>query len=257
MNLDWSAKGWARVYAITVLGTLTCIAFAFAFDSYSFSTGTWRWGTSPVNNVVIPLLLAPPFFFVLLGKMRELAIAHHELMSVASTDGLTSLLNRRAFTEMIDGYLKRVEKAAEPSHDGLLLIDVDHFKAVNDSYGHERGDEALVLIADTISATVRDTDLVGRIGGEEFGVFIPRQSPEGISVLAERIRSAISEAIFVPNGHRHPLSVSVGGVIFDETVPYADLYRGADAKLYSAKHNGRNRVELATLGHDMPQPALH
>lgn len=248
MKTDWSPRGWARVYAVTVMGTAICIAFSFAFDSYSFSSGTWRLGTDPQNNLLIPLLIAPPFFFLFLNKMRQLAIAHHELMTVAATDSLTSLLNRRAFTEMVSGYLRRVEEASTAPPDALLLIDVDHFKAVNDRFGHDRGDEALALIANTISANVRATDLVGRIGGEEFGVFIPEQSPERVSAVAERIRSAVNDAIFAPNGMTHRLSVSMGGVLFGERSSFAELYREADERLYLAKRNGRNRVELGHLG---------
>lgn len=245
MKIDWSSRGRPRIYAITVLGTAICIAVAFVFDSYTPSTGTWEWGSDPWNNVIIPLLLAPPFFFLLLSKMRELAIAHQELMSVASTDSLTALLNRRAFTEMVDGYLKRVEQANGPPRGALLVIDVDHFKSINDSFGHESGDEALKLIAGTITANVRDTDLVGRIGGEEFCVFIPGQTPDRVVTAAERIRAAVNEAEFVANGERRTLTVSVGGITFDRAAPFSDLYRMADQYLYDAKRNGRNRVELA------------
>jgi diguanylate cyclase len=254
MKLDWSARGWARIYALTALGTVTCIAFAFAFDSYSFTTGTWAWGSDPINNLLIPLLLAPPFFFFLLNKMRKLAIAHQELLTIASTDALTSLLNRRAFTAMVDVYLRRTEEASTPSNGALLVIDVDHFKAINDSFGHDSGDEALKLIASTIAATVRETDLVGRMGGEEFCVFMPGQSSEHARVLAERIRSAINEAAFIARGQRHRLSVSVGGVVFDHGAPFRELYRGADEQLYSAKRTGRNCVELRTF---IPNAAIH
>src|SRR3990167_5663982 len=188
INLDWSARSRARAWALTALGTVICIAVAFAVDSYDMATGRWRWGADPVNNFVIPVLLAPPFFFLLLDKMRQLAIAHTELMTVATTDGLTSLLNRRAFTEMVDGYLKRVEESAKTPDGALLVIDVDHFKVVNDRFGHDRGDEALKLIAAAIRDAVRESDLVGRIGGEEFCVFMPGQPLEGASVIAERIR---------------------------------------------------------------------
>lgn len=247
MNLDWSKRGWARVWAVTVAGTLICIAFALAFDSYSFATGEWRWGTDPLNNFLIPGLIAPPLFFLFSNKLRELAIAHHELATVAATDGLTSLLNRRAFSEMVDGYLQKVEKAANLDQDGMLLIDVDHFKVVNDSFGHDLGDEALKLIASTISTNVRETDLVGRLGGEEFGVFIPAQSPERISAMAERIRTAVNDAHFAPNGRLYPLSVSVGGLIFGRGLRFSDIYRNADERLYEAKRNGRNRIEMSTL----------
>jgi diguanylate cyclase (GGDEF)-like protein len=257
-EIDWSARGRARTWALTAIGTLVCIAVAFAVDSYEISTGEWRWGTDPVNNTIIPLILAPPFFYLLLSRMRLLAIAHTELMTVAATDSLTSLLNRRAFTEMVDGYMKRVEEAEKaatgsaPGVGALLVIDVDYFKDVNDRFGHDRGDEALKLIAGAISGVVRETDLVGRLGGEEFCVFIPGQLPESASATAERIRRAVAETEFAPGGARYELSVSVGGVAFNHSYPFSDLYRRADERLYAAKRNGRNRVEFAL--HD---PAGH
>jgi len=261
MKLDWSARGRARVWAYTTIGTAICIAFAFAFDSYDFATGTWKWGKDPFNNLVIPLLLAPPFFYLLLSKMQQLAVAHTELMTVASTDSLTSLLNRRAFTEMVDGYMKRVEEAEkfESRHAGgaLLVIDVDHFKHVNDRFGHDTGDEALKLIAGTIRSAVRESDLVGRLGGEEFCVFIPGQSPEIASATAERIRRAVATTEFRPGGARHDLSVSVGGVAYDNHVPFSDLYRKADERLYAAKHNGRNRVDFVRHEDAGCHPLMH
>jgi diguanylate cyclase len=257
MKLDWTARGWTRVYALTALGSLVCSASAFLLDSYSFTEG-WRWGTDPVNNIVLPLLIAPPFFFFLLYKLRQLAIAHHELMVIASTDGLTSLLNRRAFTEIVEGYLKRLEAASATSKGALLVIDVDHFKKINDRFGHHSGDEALQLIARTITATVRETDWVARMGGEEFCVFMPGQSSEHVRSVAERIRSAINETVFLASGEPYALSVSVGGVIFNRPVSFTDLYRGADERLYSAKRMGRNRVDLCTfLPHAETQPTMH
>lgn len=257
VSFDWSARGRARVWALTVMGTLVCIAVAFAVDSYDFAAGGWRWGADPVNNVVIPLVLAPPFFYLLLDKMRELAVAHKELMTVAATDSLTSLLNRRAFTELVDGYLKRVEESEKHKVGALLVIDVDHFKLVNDQYGHDKGDEALKLIARTIRDTVRDTDLVGRVGGEEFCVFMPGQAPDRAVAIAERIRIAVAESVFVPAGERYDLSISVGGVAFDHAFPFGDLYRSADERLYAAKHGGRNRVEFRFQDDGGPQVALH
>lgn len=251
--MDWSATGRARVYIFTALGTVVCIAFAFAFDSYSFTAGTWQLSDNAINNLLIPLLIGTPFFFVLLNKMRQLAIAHRELLTVAMTDGLTSLLNRRAFTEMVDSYLKRAKEAGAPSYGALLAIDVDHFKIVNDNFGHDIGDEALKHIAKSIVSAVRESDIVGRVGGEEFCVFIPGQSPESVRIVAERIRSAISETAFDARGTPHHLSVSIGGVMFNRNSTFDDLYRYADEWLYRAKNAGRNRVELRAFS---PEPAL-
>lgn len=257
MRLDWSPRGRARVWLLMTLGTLACIGLAFAIDSFDFATGRWRWGSDPVNNFVIPVLVAPPIFFVLLDKMRQLAIAHSELMTVASTDSLTSLLNRRAFTELVDGYLKRVEESEKRIGGALLVIDVDHFKTVNDKFGHTSGDEALKLIAQTIRKTVRDADLVGRVGGEEFCVFMPGQGRESAEAVAERIRVAVMQTEFAPGGARHALSISVGGVAFDDVTPFSDLYRTADERLYAAKHNGRNRVEFRLQDNTAPRAVLH
>lgn len=249
-RIDFSRKSWGRVIALTTLGTLCCIAVAFLYDSYSFSDGVWRWGGNPINNVVIPLLLAPPFFLFLLGKLRELAIANERLMQIASTDGLTSCLSRVAFTTLVDAYLQKFATADDPTHKGaLLVLDVDHFKSVNDRFGHDVGDDALKSIVGSIRETLRDIDLVGRMGGEEFGVFLPGVSPVDTATVAERILRTVGATNFLPRGTPYPLSVSIGGAIFAGPPPadFAALYKVADQRLYDAKRNGRNRVELATL----------
>jgi diguanylate cyclase len=250
MNLSPTSK--LRVYLLTALGTAACIGAAFAIDSYSFETGQWALSAGWLNNLIIPLVIAPPFFFFLLWKLRELSLAHRELMTTASTDSLTNCLNRRAFTALVEGYLAKVEQSRK---DGaLLLMDIDHFKTVNDRFGHESGDEALKLIAQTIKANVRDPDLVARLGGEEFGVFLPGVDAATAGNVAERIRRAIRQAEFRPEGVAHPLSISIGGVTFMPPTSFSELYRNADHKLYDAKRGGRDRVELAA--HDGPRHEL-
>ena len=253
LSWDWSKRGRARVFGLSALGTLACILFAFAFDSYSFATGQWRWGTDPANDFLIPLVIAPPFFYFLLSKLRELAIAHHELMTVASTDSLTSLLNRGAFTAMVDGYLERVNEQPDTSQGALLVVDIDHFKSVNDRFGHDCGDKALKLVAQTIKGAVRDVDLVGRMGGEEFCIFIPGLTGDGITGVAERVRLAVNEAHFLAAEHPYQLSVSIGGATFSDHADFSSLYRCADHWLYFAKENGRNRVEVQNLGSSLSE----
>ncbi|MEX0956282.1 MAG: GGDEF domain-containing protein [Rhizobiaceae bacterium] len=250
-RLDFSAQGRSRVIAATILGTLVCIAFSFAFDGYSFEHG-WRWGTAPINNILIPLILAPPFFYFLLSKLRELAIAHHELMIISTTDSLTDCFNRRAFTALVDRCLDRMLKQPPPPQGALLVIDVDHFKSVNDSFGHDIGDQALRLIADAIRAAVRDNDAVGRIGGEEFAVFLPRVNYLQAEDMAERVRNAVANARFSPAGKPYGLSISIGGATFERASSFSELYRQADTRLYDAKRNGRNRVEFHAPIADRP-----
>lgn len=253
MRIDLSRTSKLRVYVLTVLGTLICIAFAFAIDGYSIETGSWQLGERWINNLIIPLIIAPPFFYYLLSKLRELSLAHRELMEIASTDPLTNCLNRRAFSALVEGYLERFDRSdgRENGNNGddrgngaLLVLDIDHFKVVNDRFGHDRGDEALKLIANTIKENVRELDLVARLGGEEFGVFLPGLDHSRARYLAERIRSAIRALEFAPEGTPHPLSLSVGGVSFSPPATFSELYRGADQRLYAAKHAGRDRVDI-------------
>ena len=243
-EIDLSARGRMRVWVVTALGTLACIAIALAFDSYAFDTGEFQLSDTWFNNIVIPLILAPPIFYYLLSKLRELAIAHDELVNIASTDSLTSCLNRRAFTALVEGYLERVANRPEGAEGALLIVDIDHFKKINDTFGHDRGDDALRAIAGAIRTSVREIDLVGRLGGEEFGVFLPGLSVASTTGVAERIRLAIRDTIFAPGGRRHKLSASIGGATFNHAASYAELYNTADKLLYAAKRNGRNRIEI-------------
>jgi GGDEF domain-containing protein len=173
--LDFSPRGWGRVILWTVVGTIACVAIALYVDSFNFHTMTGDELTRAILvDVFLPICLAVPMLLFLLIKLRQLAIAHHQLAQVASTDSLTSVLNRGAFTAMVEGYLKQVREDDFAHRGGaLLVIDADNFKTVNDTFGHDAGDEALKLIAKAIARLLRTTDLVGRIGGEEFAVFLP------------------------------------------------------------------------------------
>ena len=258
-RFDLSARGWGRVVlCLCALGTLVVHpASPSCHRQLSFETGTWRWGEPPRGTTLsFRSCWRPPFFVYLLSKLRELAIAHHELSIVASTDVLTSCLNRRAFTAMVDAYLERVVDAETKREGALLIIDVDHFKNVNDSFGHECGDEALKIIAQTIKGVVREIDLVGRIGGEEFSVFMPGTDPSRTTAVAERIRIAIATVEFYPTENRCDLSVSVGGATLGREDTFSELFRRADARLYAAKQKGRNRVEIHNAPPDGAR-ALH
>lgn len=248
-RIDLSAEGWARVVLWTVFGTLGCIVAAVALDSLSFGDLPYNERVrSIVTDIIVSGLIAPPLIFFFTYKLRELAIAHQKLAVYASTDPLTAVLNRGAFTTLVDAYLSDVHDLERSG--ALLVIDVDHFKLINDSLGHDRGDAALTLVAQTIKSVLRSVDLVGRMGGEEFGVFLPGASPLRAEVAAERIRQAINDAEFIPDGVRRSLSVSVGGASFVRQVPFETLYHRADQNLYEAKEAGRNRVTLSLIEGD-------
>lgn len=256
-RLDLSASGRTRVALWTLLGTLGCIGAAIGFDSLSFgalsSAERYR---SIVGDIGISSALAAPLLYFFSSKLRELALAHEKLTVYASTDSLTSVLNRGAFTTLVDAYLTQVRNQESGDVNGaLLVVDADYFKHINDRYGHDRGDEALKIIAQTIRGTLRGADMVGRIGGEEFGVFLPGSNPTHAEAVAERIRQAVNTVEFLPDGNQRRLSVSVGGAVFERRVPFGELYRTADQLLYEAKEKGRNRVAMSLMHQELPKAA--
>lgn len=246
---DFSPRGLGRVAAVTVLGTLLCIAVPLAIDLFIMRPAPLPYHEELWTDILIPIILAVPLLLILSLKMRALARAHAELQVVASTDSLTRVLNRGAFTMLVDAYLGHVREqdARQEKEGALLIVDADHFKEINDRFGHDRGDEALKVIARSIQDLLRNADLVGRVGGEEFGVFLPGSDPRQAEAVAERIRKTVSEVEFSADGERMPLSVSVGGAVFRGDVRYADLFHVADQQLYRAKQAGRNRIVVARM----------
>lgn len=235
--------GWPRVFLVTIVGTLFCVGVALYIDSFNFAYMSEEAVRRAIfTNIFIPTILAGPLLFILMWKMRQLARAHHELQIIASTDNLTAVLNRGAFTMLVEAYLEEAAHEARLRQGALLVVDVDHFKKINDEFGHDRGDDALKAIAGSIKQALRAGDMVGRLGGEEFGVFLPGANPDQALTVAERVRSAVCGIDFTAGGMRTVLSVSVGGVIFTEVAPFPTLYAAADRNLYEAKNAGRNRV---------------
>lgn len=159
----------------------------------------------------------------------------------AERDGLTGLLNRRMFDQALESERARHERYGHPM--ALLLIDVDHFKAINDRHGHEAGDLVLRTISRVILAGVRDVDVPARFGGEEFAVLLPETSPEAAADVAERLRASVERCEVPWSGETLSVRVSVGVSSCPACVrdPRA-LVRSADAALYQAKTLGRNRV---------------
>lgn len=180
-----------------------------------------------------------------LGGPLRMASLVAEARRLASTDTLTGLLNRRAFVE-------RIEKARAAS-DGrlfpmsMLLLDVDHFKKVNDTLGHDAGDAVLQGVAQVLSSLARKSDLVARWGGEEFVVALAQTAEAGARVAAERVRRAIAEARYaLPSGDEHRVTASIGLASAEgQRWQIDDLLGRADKAMYAAKHRGRNRVEIA------------
>jgi diguanylate cyclase (GGDEF)-like protein len=180
-----------------------------------------------------------------LGPRLGAAKAVQDAEQRAVQDPLTGLRNRGEFQRTLESY--RAQKLPPPAT--LVYVDLDHFKRLNDTLGHAAGDAALKHVAHVLEQAVRDGDLVARIGGEEFAVWLPRAlAREGLEV-AERIRDSIADTSWLWSGTPYPLTTSCGVATYPD--PIADLRNlpaAADAALYRAKQAGRNRVEKASSG---------
>lgn len=171
-------------------------------------------------------------------KKMEKRLSH-----LATIDELTGLLNRRALLAAITAEIARQHRSG--SQSAVMMIDFDHFKQINDTYGHNAGDRVLQHVSDIARQSLRETDLLGRIGGEEFAVLLPDTDIEGARVLAERLRERVeTTATRSEGGDDISMTLSVGICSLKQNERDAsDLLRRADAALYKAKHGGRNRVE--------------
>jgi diguanylate cyclase (GGDEF)-like protein len=177
----------------------------------------------------------------------ELAQTIQELEELALRDPLTGLLNRRAFQERLEEEVARAQRYG--SELSLLLVDIDHFKRVNDTYGHVVGDVALTHVAHVLAQERRMSDVAARYGGEEFAMLAPHTTRDGALALAERLRHAVRERPYrARSGHDH-LCVSVGVATLSVRVEGAAelLIDAADRALYVAKREGRDRVSVADL----------
>jgi diguanylate cyclase (GGDEF)-like protein len=235
-------QSWSSVGRWTLFGTAACVLVSVTFNALMFGDlGSAALQRSIVSAVVLPIMLGVPLFFYMSLRVRGLAITNLRLGLVARTDSLTACLNRGAFTSKVGALLAHRPYGASGA---LLMIDADNFKSINDLFGHEAGDEALTIIARSIRTILRAGDLVGRMGGEEFGVYLPNVDQRGAETVAERIRRSVNLAVFAPDGKQRPLSVSIGGVAFDGPAGFSELFRIADQRLYGAKQTGRNRVTV-------------
>lgn len=178
------------------------------------------------------------------GKLRAmtetLSARSVTLEHAALTDGLTGMQNRRFFDEALREYLAAFGPIDRPV--GLMIIDLDHFKAINDTHGHDIGDKVLKEVSACLRELTRYHDVVARLGGEEFAIVAANLNDAGLIAFAERIRKAVSSLVVINGNIRLKVTASVGLAVWDGKESADDLYRRADKRLYQAKGLGRNRV---------------
>jgi diguanylate cyclase len=238
LSMDKLAVG-----GVKFLGRCTA-ALVLACAAVSALTG---FEVRPYTSMVqiigsLPLLILYPMIvglttYRLARRLRE----QNQLLSEESrTDGLSGLLNRRYWEDAVAGAFQRLPGGGRPV--SLLMLDIDHFKSINDEHGHPVGDEVIRSVAEILRASLRDGDVPGRYGGEEFGVLLPDTPAAGAAVIAERIRRRIEGAALTRSGLRATVSVGIAE-LGPQDVDYTVGISHADRALYAAKERGRNRSE--------------
>lgn len=222
---SWLVMVVSHVLSILVLG--------YGLSNTSFIIGT-----------LTPALVAPGVSFYFMYILQELEKARHQANTLATTDALTGIYNRRYF--MVQAESEFIKSQRYKTHLSVIMLDVDHFKAVNDTYGHDGGDEILKAISRAAAQSVRGPDILARFGGEEFIVLLPQTGGEEAMLVAERIRLGIA-AQRVPHGDQTiQITASLGVSSWDKsTANLADLLKHADNALYQCKAQGRNRCIMA------------
>jgi diguanylate cyclase (GGDEF)-like protein/PAS domain S-box-containing protein len=180
------------------------------------------------------------------GTVRDITerkATERKLRELATTDGLTSLNNRRRFMELAEQELARSKRY--PHSLSMFMMDIDHFKRVNDTYGHDVGDEVLRALSITATRALRDADILGRLGGEEFGVLLPETGADAALEVAERLRLSVEKTPISTSAGGLNITISIGVSVMDpEKDTVETLLKKADVALYNAKENGRNRAVL-------------
>ena len=193
--------------------------------------------------------------FTTLARQTETAIdnvfLHEEAQRLSITDGLTGVWNRRHFEMRAAEAIQVATRFGEPF--AVVMVDIDHFKQVNDTYGHQVGDAVLVELAGRLSAATREVDLVARYGGEEFVLLLPRTALTGAAKLAEKVRSAVAAEPVRFDDRDLSVTVSCGVAAHpDHGATVRELVAASDAALYRAKAGGRNRAEIAAVEERVP-----
>jgi diguanylate cyclase (GGDEF)-like protein len=228
---------------VTVMTTVMHLAGLRQADPF---TAVLVWATVMMTNLM-GVAISARFYTLRREQFRgrvELERVRDDLQIIATTDALTGLLSRRRFLELAERDLARARRYGRRL--SLLAIDLDHFKQVNDRYGHAAGDAVLIAVAQALIEQTREHDLVGRLGGEELALVLPETGLEAAQQLAQRIRAHIRSLMPESDGVRIPITVSLGvAEARPDDLSVQALLKRADRALYQAKEYGRDRVVAA------------
>lgn len=225
--------------------------YLFRFPHYRPITGTAEYMYQ--NSTIIPLVDTKnevAHICLIIYDVTDTAVnklaqqqANKQLQNLSRTDHLTGLFNRGYWELRLIQEFKRYDRYEQPS--SLIMLDIDHFKKINDKYGHTIGDEAIRGVSRVIKEQVRDLDIAGRYGGEEFGIVLTNTNGDGACVFAERLRRAIEQLTIYTEGHEIKFTVSLGvAELADKIHDHRNWIEKADQALYKSKESGRNRCTM-------------
>jgi diguanylate cyclase len=239
LNRLLARLGVARSTAALTLLTLVCAVSISQLAISVIGQGN-RW-LAALFSSTCSLLITPVLGYAVLRLARHLETEHGRMRRLAIQDALTGIYNRRHFLDLVEREWSRAQRYDTPA--ALLLIDVDHFKNVNDQQGHLCGDAMLRAVAEALLDTLRHPDVLARFGGEEFIVFLPQTDPLGAIDVAERMRLRIEQLGLRWEGREVSVTVSIGAAAMRaDHVTLDHLIHDADVALYEAKAAGRNCV---------------
>jgi two-component system cell cycle response regulator len=218
-------------YLLWIICTLTAV---LTVVGYLVAPSPDMWG-GMTNRIVSLVVIGVTVF-----GMGKLAAYEERLLLESMTDPLTGLLNRRYFNEQTQKEVARSRRHG--LRFSVLMIDIDHFKRINDTYGHATGDQAIKAVAEVCDKALRPQDILARYGGEEFVLTLPHTDAEGASVVAERIRQTVERIELAAEPGPVRFTVSIGISTYQKDMPLEQIVGRADEALYKAKQSGRNRV---------------
>lgn len=236
-NLD----GLSMVREIRKLDKTVCIIVLTAFEQVdylkaSINMGVNKYVTKPVNGLQLHETLL---------ECAHVLLAEEALKNAASTDLLTGLPNRREIANRFNAERSASERHGTPL--SLIMVDIDHFKQVNDTFGHGAGDKVLKRVAEAMRSSIRIEDFCGRWGGEEFLLLLPRTAIDSAAVVAEKLRLMVSSLVTEWDGEKISVTISLGVAQFHPDQDMDTCTECADKALYKAKTGGRNRYALAEV----------
>ncbi|HLP97260.1 MAG TPA: GGDEF domain-containing protein [Sideroxyarcus sp.] len=222
---------------------ITLVSFGCIFEANSHISSPYN--ANELTTVILTFTYASVFFYAYSSRAYRFYLgmteANRKLRELAATDPLTGLMNARAYYAACGRHISGANRTAQPY--SVMFIDLDHFKRINDTYGHEAGDIVLRETADCLKRNIRHSDLLGRIGGEEFSVFLPNTDLQGAMALAEKVRNEVAMLHPRLDGTRLTITASIGVARnLPQHHTIEDIQREADQAMYRAKQQGRNRV---------------